>query len=63
MAYNHLDARRYPLGYMWNEVRFTRRRLNANEVTRAVVMQAVVGSMFGDGKHLKKILEGLTDGE
>ena len=59
----HASASRYTLAFMWNEVRFVRKRINGRIATDAVMMNAVIAQAFAGGEHLKNLLEKLQDGE
>ncbi len=58
----HQSASRYPLAYLWNEVRFVRQRDHARVKTDAVVMQTVIVQALSGGKHLQELLGKLDDG-
>lgn len=47
---------------MFNEVRFTQKRVNGMLQTEAVLMKTVIASALFGGTHLKEVLEQL-DGE
>lgn len=58
----HWQAARYPLGFMWNEVRFVRKRHYAKVSTDAVVMHTIIVQALSGGEHLKDLLEKMDDG-
>jgi hypothetical protein len=62
LSQGHIGATRYPIAYLWNEVRFTRNRLNAVMVSEAVVMKATISQAIWGGKELRELLEKL-DGD
>lgn len=62
LSEGHANASRYPLGYLWNEVLFTRGRVNARIASEAAVMHVVIVQSLAGGDHLKEVLEQLTDG-
>ena len=63
LSEGHAAATRYPLGYMFNEVKFAKRRINAKMRTDAILMHAVaMDAMSTKGGSLNKMLEKL-DGE
>ena len=49
----------YPIAYLWNEVKFTRDRMNAVMTTEAVIMKATISQAVWGGKELKELLEKL----
>ncbi len=55
---------RYPLGFMWNEVKIVRQRLNSSVRMGALIQQSVIASVIGGkegAKQLEKLLAGLDD--
>jgi hypothetical protein len=63
LSEGHLEARFYPVGMVWGEVGFVRRRIHDRISTDAVVMQATIASVLVGGDHLKEVLEKLRHGE
>ena len=62
LSEGHRFARHYPLGHLWSETEFARRRNNQRISTEAVVMQAVIASALAGGKHLENVLRRLESG-
>ncbi len=64
MDHGHSHARGYPVSMVWIESQLVVERINQEEASRAVVMQATVGSLLGKNgqKHFKKILKELKTG-
>ncbi len=55
------NVRRYPLGVLWNEYKFARKRIHSRMTTEAVLMHSVIAQAMAGGKHLKDTLERLDD--
>lgn len=62
LSHGHRFADRYPLGYLWNEVRFAKNRVHAIMRTEAVLMNATIVQALSGGNHLTQVLEDLSDG-
>lgn len=60
LSQGHTGATRYPIAYLWNEVRFTRERMNATMTSEAVVMKATISQAIWGGKELRELLETLN---
>ena len=60
----HIDARRYPLRMVWDEVRLARERVNSVIATQALLIQLVVGGMFSKEsiETFNKTIKELTRG-
>jgi hypothetical protein len=63
LAEGHTEARHYPIGMVWAEQGFVRRRIHDRMATEAAVMQATIASVLVGGEHLKEVLEKLRHGE
>lgn len=68
-AQGHPNAARYPLCTLWAEARLAQKRLNAEMVTQALLMQTAVGSVVGgafgskdSAKPFNELVKRLTDG-
>lgn len=59
LSQGHVGATQYPIAYLWNEVKFTRDRMNAVMTTEAVIMKATISQAVWGGKELKELLEKL----
>lgn len=65
IAHGHSAAWEYPVSMLWQEAQLVVERANQEEASRAVLMQAAIGSVLGkEGqKHFKKILKELNGGQ
>lgn len=65
LAEGHTCARRYPLSFMWSEVRIARQRINNKAVQDALVMQAVIGTILDKKgpKNLQKLLKEIENSD
>lgn len=64
LDHGHHQARHYPIGMVWEEVRIVVDRVNQEEASHATLMQAaVLGTKSKKGAQaFRKILKEMTDG-
>jgi hypothetical protein len=60
LSQGHVGATRYPIAYLWNEVQFTRDRMNVVMASEAVIMKATISQAIWGTKELKELLEKLN---
>jgi hypothetical protein len=64
MANGHPEARHYPLGYMWSELRIVQQRRGKELKLGVVSLQLMVAAMFSkeSAKELKTLMGKLENG-
>lgn len=63
LAHGHPDARRYPVGLVWDEASMVISRINGMMATEAVLLQTAVSSILSkeSGEHFNKLVKQLGE--
>jgi hypothetical protein len=61
LSEGHVNASKYPLRFLWNEVSFAQERMASRARTEAIIMQAAILSAIDKegSRHFKELLEKL----
>lgn len=64
LDHGHPEARRYPIGIVWDEAELVVERLNGRIATEAVLTQMAVSSVLSEkaGKQFNKMVKKLSGG-